>query len=333
MCSRGNEWWRDLAHMATMKAVVRNRYGPPEILETKEVETPVPGANEVLIEVAAASVNRSDWESLVGRPLYARIGTRQSILGTDFAGRVVDIGSEVTSFEPGDEVFGDVMYHGGGTFAEFVCVPESAPLVHKPSGISFREAATLPQAGMIAIQGIPQALRSGDRVLINGAGGGSGAFAIQLAKSAGAHVTAVDNTGKQGHMSSLGADRVIDHTTVDYTRQGSQYDLILDVFCERSMFAVRRALAPGGSYAVAGGSVPALLSAATIGRLLSTGGRRIAVLMVKPNKDDLNRLANMMSTGDLVATIEQVFPLEGVPDALRRVGAGTTKGKLVIAPS
>jgi NADPH:quinone reductase-like Zn-dependent oxidoreductase len=317
-----------------VKAMVYERYGPPEVLAMREVDIPVLGDRDVLIRVEAASVNRSDWEGLIGKPLYARMGglrrPRRLILGSDVAGRVEEVGSAVDSFRPGDEVFGDVMYHGGSAFAEYVCVPETAPIIHKPPTVTFAEASTLPQAGLIALQGTSGRIEPGDRVLVNGAGGGAGAFTVQMAKTAGAEVTGVDNGLKQEFMRSLGADHVLDYTRTDYTKRDTRYDLILDLVCERSMFAIRRAVAPGGRYAVVGGSVRALLSAATVGRLLSTGGRRIGVLRVRPNKEDLLRIADMLAAGALRTTIERTYPLDGVPEALRHLGEGRALGKLVI---
>lgn len=314
--------------------MVYERYGLPEVLELREVATPRPSDHDVLVRVEAASVNRSDWESLIGKPLYARMQglrrPRRPIPGSDIAGRVVQVGDAVESFRPGDEVFGDVMYHGGGAFAEYVCVPETAPIAHKPASLTFAEASTLPQAALIALQGTSGRVEPGGRVLVNGAGGGAGAFAVQLAKAGGAEVTGVDNDAKQDFMLSVGADHVLDYTRADYTRTGERYDFILDLVCERSMFAIRRALAPGGRYAVVGGTVPALLSAATIGRLLSTGGRRLGVLMVRPNTDDLLRVADMVVAGALHTTIERTYPLDAVPEALRHLGEDRALGKLVI---
>ncbi len=316
-----------------MKAVVHQRYGPPEVLELKEVTNPVPGPRDLIIEVHAASVNRSDWEVLTGKPLYARVGglvrPKQQILGTDIAGRVEAVGSEVETFKPGEEVFGDIMYHGGGAFAEYVRVPDTAPLARKPPTLGFAEASTLPQAGVIALQGVSGRVESHDRVLINGAGGGAGAFALQMAKMAGADVTGVDNGYKQAFIRSIGADDVIDYTQADYTKSGT-YDLILDLVCERSMFAIRKAVAPGGRYRVVGGNTRSLLSAATVGRLLAFGNRDIGVLGVRPNRDDLLALAEMVATGALRVTIDRSYPLEGVTEALERLGEGRVLGKLVI---
>ena len=243
-----------------MRAVVYDRYGPPDVLRVEEVPTPSPGADQVLVEIASTSVNLTDWECLRGSPLYARIGGLRTpacrTLGSDIAGRVEAVGAGVTRFRPGDEVYGDNLGLKGG-FAEYAVAPESA-LAHKHEGLTFSEASTIPQAGAIALQGTADAAL-GKRVLINGAGGGSGSFAIQLAKRAGAHVTGVDNAAKLDFMRSLGADEVIDYHREDFTRSAGPYDIILDLVGHRSVFACRRALARGGRYRWVGGSVPSLL--------------------------------------------------------------------------
>ncbi len=229
-----------------MKAVVYTAYGPPDVLHIKEVAKPTPTDDEVLIKVQAVSVNRSDWEGLIGKPLYARLGglrkPRRQILGSDIAGRVEMAGRNVERFQPGDEVFGDILARMGG-FAEYVCAPESA-LALKPAGMTFEAVAAIPQAGVIALQGIRDKgeVQPGQSVLINGAGGGAGTFAVQLAKLYGAEVTGVDNTDKLDFMRSLGADYVIDYTREDFTKNGKQYDLILDLVAHRSVFAYQRAL-------------------------------------------------------------------------------------------
>lgn len=316
-----------------MRAVVYERYGPPEVLQVQEVEKPVPGGRDLLIRVKAVSLNRSDWESLIGKPLYARMGglTRPgtTILGTDIAGVVEAVGSEVENFKAGDEVLGDVMYHGGKGFAEYVKVSETAPLVLKPPELDFVTASTLPQAGVIAVQGTEDKISPGDRVLINGAGGGAGVFAMQLAKHAGATVTGVDNGSKQDFMLEMGADHVIDYTKTDYTRSG-QHQLILDLVCERSMFAIRRALAPGGRYFVVGGTTRGLISALTVGRVLSSNGRRMGVLMVQPGKEKLSRVVDLAVSGRIQSAVERTYPLEQVPEALEHMGRGLALGKLVI---
>src|SRR5215212_8791228 len=224
-----------------MKAIVYTKYGPPEVLQLKEVTKPTPKDDEVLIKVHAASVNRSDWEGLRGKPLYARIGgllkPRHQILGSDIAGRVEMAGRNIRRFQPGDEVFGDILPRMGG-FAEYVCARESA-LARKPASMTFEEVATIPQAAVIALQGIRDKgqVQPGQKVLINGAGGGAGTFAVQLAKIYGAEVTGVDNTGKLDFVRSLGADHVVDYSREDFTKNGKQYDLILDIVAHRSVFA------------------------------------------------------------------------------------------------
>ncbi len=316
-----------------MRTAYYERYGPPEVLEVREVDMPAVGEHDVLIRVKAVSLNRSDWEVLVGKPFYARIGglrrPKTTTPGTDVAGVVEAVGSAVERFRPGDEVFGDLMYHGGKTLAEYVSVPETALLAIKPPGLTFAEASTLPQSGMIAIQGMA-GVAPGDRVLVNGAGGGTGGFLIQMAKAAGAHVTGVDNAHKQEFMKSIGADETIDYRVTDYTRTGP-YDRIVDLICERSMFAIRRAVAPGGRYRVVGGHTRSLLSAATLGRLLSIGPRSLGVLLVRPNRDDLARLGEMAASGELRTSIDRTYELEDLPEAMARLGEGRALGKLVVA--
>src|SRR5215211_2448694 len=246
-----------------MKAIVRTEYGSPEVMRLEEVPKPVPGDDELLVKVHAVSLNRSDWEGLIGKPLYARMGGLRRpgypILGSDIAGRVETVRKANSQFQPGDEVFGEMWdYHGG--FAEYVCTRGKAWAL-KPAGLTFEQAAAIPQAGVIALQGIRNKgqVQPGQKVLINGAGGGAGSFAIQLAKLYGAEVTGVDNTEKLDFMRSLGADHVIDYTREDFTKNGKQYDFILDLIAYRSAFAYARALKPNGSYYAVGGSVATFL--------------------------------------------------------------------------
>ena len=233
-----------------MKAVVYTRYGPPDVLRLTDVQTPVPKDGEVLVQVHAVSLNATDWEVLRGKPLYSRImgpfRPRHHILGSDIAGRVAAAGRNATRFRPGEDVFADIFSYMGG-FAESVCVPETA-LAPMPAGMTYEEAAALPQAGAIALQGIHDKgqVQAGQKVLINGAGGGSGMYAIQLAKLNGAEVTGVDNSEKLEFMRSLGADHVIDYTRDDFTRNGRTYDLILDLAAHRPAFACKGSLMPGG---------------------------------------------------------------------------------------
>jgi NADPH:quinone reductase-like Zn-dependent oxidoreductase len=305
------------------------------VLQVREVEKPTPTDDEVLVKIEAASVNRSDWEGLVGKPLYARIGglrkPRRHILGSDIAGRVEAVGKNITRFQVGDEVFGDILAHLGG-FAEYVCVREKA-LALKPAGLTFEEASTIPQAGVIAVQGLRDKgqVKPGQKVLINGAGGGTGVFAIQLAKLYGAEVTGVDSTRKLDFMRSLGADHVIDYTKEDFTKSGREYDFILDVIAHRSITAYRRALKPGGSYYVVGGSVPLFLRILLLGPLIRRiTGKSIRVLIVQPNLKDMLHVAELCEAGKITPYIDKRYSLSEVPQALRDVGEGRAKGKLVI---
>ena len=318
-----------------MKAIVCSRYGPPEALRLADVAKPVPADDEVLIKIHAVSVNRSDWEGLIGEPLYARLGglfrPSRPILGSDIAGRVESVGKTHTVFQPGDAVFGDILARLGG-FAEYVCARGNA-LAFKPAGLTFAQAAALPQAAVIALQGIRDKgqIQPGQRVLINGAGGGAGAFALQLAKRAGAEVTGVDNAGKLDFMRALGADHVIDYAREDYTAGGERYDFILDLVAYRSALAYARALRPGGSLYVVGGSAATLLQVVFLGPLIRRAtGKRIAVLMVRPNRADLIAAAELVQTGMLNPMIDRQYPLSQVPEALRYLGDGRARGKLVI---
>jgi NADPH:quinone reductase-like Zn-dependent oxidoreductase len=235
-----------------MKAIVYTEYGPPAVFQLKEIEIPAPRDDEVLVKIHAASVNSWDWELLSKKPSMVSLGSRSNpkykILGADIAGRVEAVGANVKQFKPGDEVFGDLCQSGWGGFAEYVCARENA-LALKPASMTFDEAAAVPQAGLLALQGLRNKgqIQPGQKVLINGAGGGVGTFAIQIAKSFGAEVTGVDSTMKLDKMRSIGADHVIDYTQEDYTKSGQRYDLILDVKANRSIFDYKRALRRKGT--------------------------------------------------------------------------------------
>jgi NADPH:quinone reductase-like Zn-dependent oxidoreductase len=318
-----------------MRAIVYTRYGPPEVLQIAEVTQPTPEDDEVLIKVQAVSVNRSDWEGLRGKPLYARIGgllkPRHHILGSDIAGRVEMVGRNIRRFQPGDEVFGDILPRQGG-FAEYVCARESA-LALKPASMTFEEVAAIPQAAVIALQGIRDKgqVQPGQEVLISGAGGGAGTFAVQLAKLYGAEVTGVDNTGKLDLMRSLGADHVVDYTREDFTRNGKQYDLILDIVAHRSVFAYKRALRSDGSYFLAGGSVATILQILLLGPWIRrTTGKKIRVLAVRPNIEDIDFVKELIETRKITPVIDKTYPLGEVPEAIRYVGEGHAQGKVVI---
>jgi NADPH:quinone reductase-like Zn-dependent oxidoreductase len=318
-----------------VKAVVYTAYGPPDVLQIKEVAKPTPADDEVLIKVQAVSVNRSDWEGLRGKPLYARIGgllkPRHQILGSDIAGRVEMAGRNIRQFQPGDEVFGDILGRLGG-FAEYVCAREKA-LALKPASMTFEEVAAIPQAAVIALQGIRDKgqVQPGQKVLINGAGGGAGTFAVQLAKFYGAEVTGVDNTGKLDFMHSLGADHVIDYTQEDFTKNGKQYDLILDLVAHRSVFAYKRALRPNGSYYMVGGSVATIFQILLLGPWIRrTAGKKIRLLAVQPDPKELVYITELYEAGKVVPVIDRRYPLSEVAEALRYLGEGLAKGKVVI---
>ena len=314
-----------------MTAAVYDRYGLPEVLRLAEVAVPEPGAGQVRVRVAATSVNLSDWEGLRGAPAYARLGGLRApsirTLGSDIAGVVDVVASGVTRFRPGDEVYGDNLRLKGG-FAEYAVAAESA-LAHKPPQLTFAQASTIPQAGAIAVQGTAAA-GPGSRMLINGAGGGSGSFAIQVAKLRGAHVTAVDNAGKLDHMLRCGADEVIDYRSQDFTRCGP-FDLILDLVAHRSVFAYRRALAAAGRYRCVGGTVRSLLRVLTVGWVIGRAtGRDIGVLVVTEGPAQFTGLADRCVAGDVAIHIDQIYPLAEVSQALAHVGEGRALGKVVV---
>ena len=318
-----------------MKAIVHTKYGSPDVLRLKEVERPTPKDNEVLIKVYAVSVNRSDWENLTGSPLYARFGgllkPRHQILGSDIAGRVENVGRNVLEFQPGDEVFGDTSFRMGG-FAEYVCALEET-LALKPAKMAFEEAAAIPQGAVIALQGIRDKgqVQPGQKVLVNGAGGGAGMFAVQLAKLYGAEVTGVDNAGKLDFVRSLGADHVIDYIREDFTKNGQQYDLILDVIANRSVFAYKRSLRLNGSYFAVGGSVARLLQILLLGPWIRrTTGKKIRILAVQPNLEDLVHVTELCEARKIVPVIDRRFSLSEVAEALRYLGDGYVKGKVII---
>jgi len=316
-------------------AVVYDRYGSPDRLAVEDVPLPSPAAGQVRVRIVATSVNLSDWECLRGSPAYARIGGLRSpsrrTLGSDIAGLIDEVGDGVTRFRPGDEVYGDNLLLKGG-FAEYAIAPE-AVLAHKPAQLGFAEASTIPQAGAIALQGTKWAAADG-RILINGAGGGSGSFAIQLAKRLGAHVTGVDNSAKLDFMQAVGADDVIDYRRTDFTKTGRPYDVILDLVAHRSVFAYRRALAPGGRYRCVGGSVPTLLRVLTAGWLVGRlTGRSIGILAVKEGPTHFEPLADLCATGEVGIHIDRTFTLDQVPAALAYVGEGRALGKVVVTIS
>ena len=318
-----------------MKAITYHEYGSPDVLRLEEVPTPIPADDELLIKVHSVSVNRSDWEGLIGKPLYARLnGLRKPgnpILGSDIAGRVEMAGKDNHHFQRGDEVFGEMEdYHGG--FAEYVRT-RGTIFALKPIGVTFEQAAAIPQAGVIALQGIRDMgqIQPGQKLLINGAGGGAGSFAVQLAKLYGAEVTGVDNTGKLGFIRSLGADHVIDYPRKDFTKTGNQYDFILDLIAYRSAFAYARALKPNGSYYAAGGSVATFLQFFLFGPWIKrASGKKVRLLVVQRNRKDLETITELCLSGKIIPYIDKRYPLSEVPEALRYLGEGHVQGKVVI---
>lgn len=319
-----------------MRAMVYNKYGTRDIMNLKEVEMPAPKSNEVLVKVHAVSVNSWDWDLLRGKPFLARLGgllkPKYEILGADIAGIVEAVGSDVNNLHIGDEVFGDISWCGWGGFAEYVCVHEDA-LSLKPAGMTFEEAAAMPQAGILALQGLRDkgGIQPGQKILINGAGGGVGTFALQIAKLYEAEVTCVDNTKKLVMLKSLGADHVIDYTQEDFAKNGQSYDLILDVVGNRSISTYKRALNPNGSYVMVGGSLSLILQLLLLGpRISKAEGKKLGILVHRPNKKDQDFLKELFLAGKMVPVIDKRYSLEQAEEAIRYLGEGRAKGKVVV---
>jgi NADPH:quinone reductase-like Zn-dependent oxidoreductase len=323
-----------------MKAIVRYQYGSPTVLELREIDKPVVKDQDVLVRVHAACLNSGDLDYLYGRPLIARIGTglrrpRNHRLGLDAAGQVEAVGKDVTQFRPGDEVFGDLTQHGFGAFAEYVCAPARA-FALKPARLTLEEAATVPQSAVLALQGLrgKRQIQPGQKVLINGAGGNVGPFAVQIAKHFGAEVTAVDSAGKLDMLRSIGADHAIDYTRKDFTRTGQRFDLILDATARRSIFDCRRALRPEGVYVLLGGSTGPVLQAAFLAPLISMfGSKKMGVMWWWRafKQEDVAFLKELIEAGRVAPVIDRRYPLSEVPEALRYLEEGHFRGKVVIA--
>ena len=314
-----------------MKAFIYERYGPPETLRMAEVDKPVPKVDEVLVKVLAASVNAADWHVLRGKPLFSRatlglLRPKHQILGGDVAGRVEAVGGGVTRFKPGDEVYANLLDHGYGGFAEYVSVPV-AVMSLKPASLSFEEAAAVPMAATTALQGLGHhgELRPGQRVLINGATGGVGSFAVQIAKASGAEVTGVTSTPNLDLVRSLGADHVLDYTATDFTRGGGRYDLILDTVGNRSVPDLKRALAPGGRAAVTGFT--------SVARLLGVslrGGKKIAQVQAHVTTRDLELLSELIEAGKLRPQIDRRYRFADIPAAIAYLEQGRARAKVVV---
>lgn len=324
-----------------MQAAVQERYGPPEVVRVIEVDRPVPADHEVLVRVRAASVNRADLDGLGPRPGFTRLfsglrAPRNRRAGIDVAGVIESVGPSVTRFRPGDEVFADLFSFGQGAFAEYVCAPDKA-FEPMPDDLSFEDAVTLPHSAILALQSLR--LRSdrrpqpGDRVLIDGASGSVGPFAVQIAKSMGAEVTGVCSREKVDFVRSLGADHVIDYTKVDYTRTGERYDWIVDTDSHHSILRVLKALRPKGVYVTLGGTSLPIIAGLVLGPLVSLGTDKWTGLMLwwKPFKtEDVGTLKVLIAAGKLKPVIDRRFPLAEVVAALRWVDEGRARGKVVI---
>ena len=320
-----------------MKAIVFHRHGSPENLHLEEVDTPAPKDDEVLVKVHVATVNDWDWGILRGKPLANRVmyGLRKpkkvKILGLDIAGKVEAVGKDVTRFKTGDDVFGDLSTSGFGGFAEYVCARESS-LTLKPASMAFEQAAAIAHVGVLGLQGLRYKgeVQPGQRVLMNGAGGGLGTLVVQIAKSLGAEVTAVDTGAKLDMLRSLGADHVIDYTKEDFTRNGKQYDLIVDVAAYRSIFDYRRALDRDGIYRVIGGSTPRIMVTMLLGPIISTlGSKKMGVVLHKANKD-MADIIELFEAGNAVPVIDRRYPLSEVPEAVGYFGEAQAQGKIII---
>jgi NADPH:quinone reductase-like Zn-dependent oxidoreductase len=321
-----------------MKAIVYTRYGPPDVLQLKEVEEPTPKDNEILIKAQAASVNAADWHMMRADPFLVRLmgggllKPRNTIPGADIAGRVEAVGRNVKQFQPGDEVFGDLSECGWGAFAEYVCASENA-LALKPANITFEQAAAVPLAALTSLQGLRDKgkIQPGHKVLINGASGGVGTFAVQIAKSFGAEVTAVCSTRNLDMVRSIGADQVIDYTREDFTQTGQRYDLIIATNGYHPILDYRRALSPKGIYVTTGGSMAQMFQAMLLGPWISmTGSKKMGNFLMKPNKKDLIFLKELLEAGKVVPVIDRRYPLSEVAEALRYLEEGHAGGKIVI---
>jgi NADPH:quinone reductase-like Zn-dependent oxidoreductase len=322
-----------------VKAIVRTKYGPPEVLQLKEIERPVTKDTEVLVQVHAASINYGDWGLLRGKPFFLRLtegGLQEpkiKILGGDVAGRVKAVGRSAKQFQPGDEVFGDLSACGRGGFAEYVCATEDK-FARKPANTSFEEAAAVPMAAAVALQGLRDQgqIQPGQKVLINGASGGVGTFAVQIAKSFGAEVTAVCSTRHLDMARSIGADYVIDYTQEDFTKNGQRYDLMLAANGYHPISDYGRALRPQGIYVCSGGSLAQIFQSMLLGPLMSrSGGKQMGNLVYRQDTQDLVFVKQLLESGQVVPVIDRRYPLNEVPEAFRYFGEGHTRGKVVIA--
>lgn len=320
-----------------MKAVVYEKYGSPDLLQLKEVAMPTPKDQQVLVKVKAASVNSWDWDMLTGKPylyrlLFGWFKPKLKILGADVSGVVEAVGNSVTHFKKGDEVMGDISSETWGGFAEYVCANEKY-WVLKPASMTHEQAAAIPQAATLALQGLKSrdGLKQGQKVLINGAGGGAGTFAIQLAKLYGAEVTAVDHPSKLDLMKSLGADHVIDYTRENYTENGQRYDRILDFVASQPVWKYKNSLTESGVFVMVGGKITTILQVAFLGALVSwRSNKKIGLLMWQPRTQDLEYLNQLFTEAKLTPVIHKTYALEETSQAHWAIGQGTIRGKAVV---
>jgi NADPH:quinone reductase-like Zn-dependent oxidoreductase len=315
-----------------VQAFIYERYGPPQTLRMTEVDTPVATADQVLVKVLAASVNAADWHLLRGKPLFSRatlglLRPKHQVLGVDIAGRVEAVGADVTRFQPGDQVYANLLDHGYGGFADYVAAPVEAVAL-KPASLSFEEAAAVPMAATTALQGLRHhgELQPGRQVLVNGASGGVGSFAVQLAAAAGAEVTAVTSTPNLELVRSLGAAQVVDYTSTDFVRSGRRYDRILDTVGNRSVRDLKRALAPGGKAAVTGFT--------SVRRLLEVslrGGKQVAQVQAHVTSSDLELLSELIEAGKVRPRIDRRYAFADLPAAIAYLEQGHARAKVVVA--
>ncbi len=320
-----------------MKAIVYDNYGSTDVLELREIEKPIPAADEVLVKVHAASVNSWDCDLVSGKPFLSRLAgsgvlkPKIPVLGCDIAGRVEEAGSDVKDFKQGDAVFGDISGCGWGGFAEYVCA-KAKVLAFKPDEITFEQAAAIPQAGVLALQGLRQGdkLKQDSRILINGAGGGVGTFALQIAKMYGAKVTCVDRADKLDLLSSLGADKVIDYSSEDFTKLDNKYDLILNNVAGHKMKEYEKVLKPEGRMVLIGGKTSAIIAIALLGSIIPKEGKKMSLLMHKPDRGDLETLVDLIQNGKLNPVIHKFYKLSETPEAIEDLANGDVIGKAVV---
>ena len=320
---------------------MRDAYGPPEVVEVRDVERPVPEGDQVLVRVHTAAVNRADLDGILPRWQFIRLfaGLRVpkvKAVGLDVAGVVETVGPDVTRFKPGDRVFADLFSYGSGAFAEYACASEAA-FLPIPDGMSFEVAATLPHSAVLALQALRtrrgRTIRPGDKVLVDGASGNVGPFAVQIAKAMGAEVTGTCRTEKLDFVRSIGADHAIDYTTTDYTKGRERYDWIVDVDSHHSVLAARRALKPGGVYVTCGGSAASMFGSVFVGAVIGRAtGRSLGLLLWwKPfDPDDVARINQLVADGAIRPAIDSRFPLDDVVGALRQVNDGRARGKVLV---